>query len=150
MRHLIDTRLSLTLLRTLLSCGAVASPGCGSTAASPDGGGGDVAVDAGATDAAGDVYEDSAGDAAPGADSGGTPDAASDAGSDDASGPDGPPTGEGIFAEGCPAAGQATARVITVDAHLAGPDAVGGQGDLLLMNEHVAAIISAPGSELTY
>lgn len=56
----------------------------------------------------------------------------------------------GVLAEGCPVPGQATAREISVDAHLSGPDAVGGEGDLLLMNEHVAVIVSAPDSELTY
>jgi hypothetical protein len=61
------------------------------------------------------------------------------------------PTGSGLFVEGCPVAGQATARVIADPAaRLRGEVAVGGPGDLVLMNEHAAFVITQPGSESTY
>jgi hypothetical protein len=53
--------------------------------------------------------------------------------------------GDGIFAEGCPVPGRATAREIgDQNAHMEGPDALGGVGDFLLMNELSAFIIQGP------
>ena len=62
-----------------------------------------------------------------------------------------PTAGAGLLKEGCPVQGQATARAIGVpDARFEGPDAVGGLGDYLLMNEQAAFIISGPQREITY
>lgn len=61
------------------------------------------------------------------------------------------PTGAGLFVEGCPVPGQATARVIADPAaRMLGEVAVGGVGDVLLMNEVAAFVITQPGTESTY
>ena len=62
----------------------------------------------------------------------------------------GPPTGDGLFSEGCPIALQALARTIGVDAQLPGATAVGTRGDVLLANEHAAFVITAPDKDATY
>jgi len=60
-------------------------------------------------------------------------------------------TGDGVFAEGCPADDQALARLIGVDASLPGGDvAVGTKGDALLANEHAAFVITEPDKGSTY
>lgn len=52
---------------------------------------------------------------------------------------------EALFLQGCPEPGFATAMEITnPDLKMTGPDAVGGLGDFLLMNEKAAFIIEAP------
>ncbi len=61
-----------------------------------------------------------------------------------------PPTGDGLFAEGCPPSGQSTARLIGVDATLPGEAAVGTAGDFLLANEHAAFIITDTVEQSTY
>ncbi len=61
--------------------------------------------------------------------------------------------GEGVFREGCPVKGKATAREIKdKDARMKGLTftAVGGAGDYLLMNEKAAYIISRPGNDNAY
>jgi len=60
------------------------------------------------------------------------------------------PVGDHLFAEGCPVAGQALARVIGVDDTLPGRAAVGTSGDLLLANERVAFVITDTGPQSTY
>ena len=63
-------------------------------------------------------------------------------------------TGSGLFAEGCPVSGSATARQIAVDASLDGDAALGGRDDWLIMNEHAAFVIqdvryaTDPGDEV--
>lgn len=61
-----------------------------------------------------------------------------------------PSTGEGLFAEGCPTPGQATARRVGVDATLPGKVAVGTRGDFLLMNGSAAYVITEPDKGSTY
>ncbi|MCO4745642.1 MAG: CehA/McbA family metallohydrolase [Proteobacteria bacterium] len=63
---------------------------------------------------------------------------------------DEPPTGEGVFAEGCPAEGGAMARQIGIDASLPGDVAVGTRGDFLLANEDVAVVITEQDKGSTY
>lgn len=58
--------------------------------------------------------------------------------------------GEGVLSEGCALPGEAIAREIGVDATLPGEVAVGTQGDFLLLNEHAAFVVVAPGSESLY
>lgn len=61
------------------------------------------------------------------------------------------PTEPSLFAEGCPTAGKATAKVIkSAYTRMEGVDAIGSQGDLLLMNRHAAYIIEAPGKSNAY
>ncbi|HNH50181.1 MAG TPA: hypothetical protein PKY30_24310, partial [Myxococcota bacterium] len=61
------------------------------------------------------------------------------------------PTGEGIFADGCPIAGMSTARQLRGDhEHMVGHDALGGPGDVLLSNSLAAYIISDPKNPKTY
>lgn len=60
------------------------------------------------------------------------------------------PTGDGLFAEGCPAPGGALARVIGVDSYLPGRAAVGTAGDLLLANERAAFVITDAVGQSTY
>ncbi len=61
-----------------------------------------------------------------------------------------PPSGEGVFAEGCPVEGQALARRIGVDASLPGEVAVGTRGDLLLANQHAAFVVTDALEQSTY
>ena len=61
-----------------------------------------------------------------------------------------PVTGDGLFSEGCPAPGQALARVIGVDDSLPGEAAVGTAGDLLLANEVAAFVITDTVEQSTY
>jgi hypothetical protein len=61
-----------------------------------------------------------------------------------------PQVGEGLFREGCPTSGQATARVIGVDESLRGQRPVGTRGDYLLMNDRTAVVITAPDTEKTF
>lgn len=62
-----------------------------------------------------------------------------------------PETGPGLFTEGCPVAGEATARVIQdPDSRMEGSLAVAGVGDFQLMNDQVAFVITQPGSDSTY
>ena len=59
-------------------------------------------------------------------------------------GPDDPrPTGDGVFAEGCPV-NDVVSRQIGVQASLPGDVAVGTEGDWLVANEHAAFVISSP------
>lgn len=58
--------------------------------------------------------------------------------------------GMGLFSEGCPAEGASLARVIGVDATLPGEVAVGTRGDVLLANDQVAVVITAPEKGSTY
>jgi hypothetical protein len=60
------------------------------------------------------------------------------------------PTGEGLFARGCPQPGQARALVMAGEERLAGTRAVGRAGDVALFNEHAAFVISRAGSDATY
>ncbi len=61
------------------------------------------------------------------------------------------PTGEGIFADGCPVAGRSTARPLLGDhERMVGHDALGGPGDVLLSNSKVAYVISDPKNPKTY
>ena len=60
------------------------------------------------------------------------------------------PTGEGLFAEGCPESGKSLARVITNGAKLPGKAAVGTTGDVLLANEHAAFVITDTEGQSTY
>jgi hypothetical protein len=56
-----------------------------------------------------------------------------------------PPTGTGIFTNGCPVAGQSTARALTSAAEkMTGTDVLATPGDYLLMNENAAFVIDAP------
>ena len=61
-----------------------------------------------------------------------------------------PATGDGLFAEGCPEAGSAFARVITVEDTLPGEAAVGTAGDLLLANDRAAFVITDAEEQSTY
>ena len=61
-----------------------------------------------------------------------------------------PPTGDGLFAEGCPTPGEALARRIDVDGTLPGITAVGTRGDFLLANERAAFVITEPDKGSTY
>lgn len=62
-----------------------------------------------------------------------------------------PPTQPSLFAEGCPVPGKATAKVIkTAYTRMEGVDAISTAGDLLLMNEHAAFVIEAPGKSNAY
>jgi hypothetical protein len=54
-----------------------------------------------------------------------------------------PQTGPGPFAEGCPAPGLSTARIIATEEGFEGHAAIGTTGDYLLMNEQAAFIIEA-------
>lgn len=59
--------------------------------------------------------------------------------------------GEGLFVEGCPEPGVAVARQLAhPDARMHGPDAIGGVGDTLLMNEHAAYVIQSPDAIKSY
>lgn len=128
-----------TLALALAACGTATSPDPPADA-SPDAA--TVAETAGAGDDAVTAPDVPTGDAPAGSDLPAVT---------DGDGPGPLPTGEGIFLEGCPIPGQATAREITAaGARLEGPDAVGGAGDLLLMNEQVAVIVSGPDREITY
>ncbi|UCD85847.1 MAG: CehA/McbA family metallohydrolase [Deltaproteobacteria bacterium] len=60
-------------------------------------------------------------------------------------------TGEGLFVDGCPVPGKSIAKLITnPELRMEGPDALGGQGDYLLMNEHAAFIIQGVDHIKTY
>lgn len=60
------------------------------------------------------------------------------------------PVGDGLFIQGCPAPGEALARVIGVQDKLPGVAAVGTRGDLLLANEVSAWVITRPDAQSTY
>lgn len=64
--------------------------------------------------------------------------------------PSAPRTGDGLLAEGCPDPGEASARVIGVDQTLPGETAVGSRGDLLLLNDQAAYVITRPDAGSTY
>ncbi len=56
-----------------------------------------------------------------------------------------------LFVQGCPRAGLSQAKLITNPAlKMEGPDALGGAGDYLLMNDRAAFIIQGPGNVNTY
>lgn len=56
--------------------------------------------------------------------------------------PDVTATGSGLFTGGCPVPGTATARMLaSADEKAWGTDALGTEGDLLLLNEHAAFVI---------
>jgi hypothetical protein len=55
----------------------------------------------------------------------------------------------GLFAD-CPGAGESMARVMTGDDRLDGPDSLGGGGDVVLMNDRAAFVISDPHNPKTY
>ncbi|NOY27170.1 MAG: hypothetical protein GXP62_14980, partial [Oligoflexia bacterium] len=60
-------------------------------------------------------------------------------------------TGDGVFLQGCPVAGQATARVLQDTAEQPwGPDALAAPGDVLLLNDHAAFVIQSPEDPRTY
>lgn len=61
-------------------------------------------------------------------------------------------TGEGsLFVDGCPEPGRSIAKLITnPNLGMEGPDALGGKGDYLLMNEHAAFIIQGTDHVNTY
>ncbi len=61
-----------------------------------------------------------------------------------------PLTGEGLLSEGCPGEGRAAARTIGVDHTLPGRTAVGTRGDLLLLNDQAAFVITSPSARSTY
>lgn len=131
------------LMALLLALAGCSSEGEGGVApdAAPDGAV-DAPDEAGTSDPGGEDLPESDATADPGG-----PDIAPDAEGDVT-----PTVGAGIFAEGCPPMTGATARVITVDARLEGPDAVGSAGDYLLMNDRVAVIVSGPNpaEQITY
>ncbi len=62
----------------------------------------------------------------------------------------GPPTGDGLFAEGCPPVDGVVARVIGVNERLPGEAAVGTAGDFLLANERSAFVITDTVEQSTY
>ena len=69
----------------------------------------------------------------------------------DAAPPDAaPPEGAKLLGVACPGEGRAVASVIPVDERLFGPDAIGGAGDLLLMNDQAAFVITGVGPQKTY
>jgi hypothetical protein len=76
----------------------------------------------------------------------------SDSGTGLPGGPDGTdPALPSLFAEGCPVSGTATAgRIDRTDLGMQGPDALGGQGDYLLMNDRAAFIVSRPDNVDSY
>lgn len=60
-------------------------------------------------------------------------------------------TGEGLFAQGCPQEGRATARLLNeVDEQPWGEDALAAPGDVLLLSSKAAFVIQAPGDPRTY
>ncbi|MFN7146513.1 MAG: carboxypeptidase-like regulatory domain-containing protein, partial [Myxococcota bacterium] len=60
-------------------------------------------------------------------------------------------TGDGLFAAGCPIAGESAARVLTeVDERPWGPDALAAPGDVLLLNERAAFVLQDPTAPRTY
>lgn len=60
-------------------------------------------------------------------------------------------TGGGIFLDGCPEAGRAVARKLSRgEMKMTGPDAIGGLGDWLLMNEKAAFIVTGVERLKTY
>lgn len=62
-----------------------------------------------------------------------------------------PPDAAPLFRPGCPAPGRTYAgRIDDPDQRMEGPDALGGQGDWLLMNENAAFIITGLGPRKTY
>lgn len=60
------------------------------------------------------------------------------------------PTGEGIFRDGCPVAGQSVARPLGAGEHFTGPDALATAGDIVLYNTQAAYAISNPDAPHTY
>ncbi len=61
------------------------------------------------------------------------------------------PTGDSLFLNGCPIAGQATARaLVDLDERPWGPEALARPGDVLLMNEHAAFVIQGVDAPRTY
>lgn len=60
-------------------------------------------------------------------------------------------TGEGLLLNGCPVAGEASARVLVDDAERAfGSDAISRPGDVVLLNERAAWVIQGPDDPVTY
>lgn len=70
---------------------------------------------------------------------------------EEAAGPAPLPTGDGLFAAGCPVPGEARARVLTgVDERPWGPESLAGPGDVLLLNEVAAFVIQGVDDPDTY
>ncbi|MBM4319595.1 MAG: carboxypeptidase regulatory-like domain-containing protein, partial [Deltaproteobacteria bacterium] len=62
-----------------------------------------------------------------------------------------PPPGPSLFVDGCPVPGRALARRIDrPDLRMEGPDAVGGEGDWLLIGERAAFIVAGTELSRTY
>ena len=62
-----------------------------------------------------------------------------------------PPEGPSLFVEGCPVPGLArAARIERPDLGMWGPQALGGEGDFLLMNDRAAFIVTGPNKFDTY
>ena len=62
-----------------------------------------------------------------------------------------PPDGRSLFVEGCPVAGLArAARIERPDLGMWGPQALGDDGDFLLMNDRAAFIVTGQGELDTY
>ncbi|MCB9537409.1 MAG: PHP domain-containing protein [Myxococcales bacterium] len=116
---------------------APAQDGALTDGAASDAGPGDARVDAAPPVDVGPQPDDAATDAAPPTDAG-PPDL----------GP--PPDGPRLLGVVCPGAGRATAAVLETDERLDGPDAIGSAGDLLLMNDRAAFVITGPGPQKTY
>jgi hypothetical protein len=61
------------------------------------------------------------------------------------------PVGEGLFEQGCPIPGQATARALVSETERpAGSDAISMPGDVVLLNERAAWVIQDPSNIRTY
>lgn len=113
----------------------------------------DAALDAAPRDATGpDGSPDADEGVTPPADEGLADAAPADAAPADAA-PDAAPLlpGVGLFRYGCPRPGQALAAEIRDDeVRMEGPDAIGGPGDFLLMNDRAAFIVTGVGPQKTY
>ncbi len=75
----------------------------------------------------------------------------SDSGSGTAGSPPSSGTEPSLFVEGCPVSGSAHAvRITRPDMRMQGPDALGGEGDYLLMNDRAAFIVTHPDNPDSY
>lgn len=62
-----------------------------------------------------------------------------------------PPATPSLFVEGCPEPGKVRAtKIERPDLRMSGPQASGGQGDFLLMNDRAAFIVTGPENRETY
>ncbi|MES2641210.1 MAG: CehA/McbA family metallohydrolase [Myxococcota bacterium] len=60
-------------------------------------------------------------------------------------------TGDGLFTQGCPEAGRATARTLReIGEQPWGPDTLAAPGDILLMNARAAFVVQGPDDPRTY